>query len=175
MMKNLSQTGSSHSPQPIRVGSRRALLAADHRGRVWEPSEGSHISGCGWRRASQPSNTSLTAARASTASAAIGDPASGTNATPSGKRTRDSRSGRFSLGLVYPRCRRRASPAPAIEALGSRVNPPVDDRCVSRYKALPAIPALALSRGEPAGFAGGGPSREGMGTLSEFPCQIGWV
>jgi hypothetical protein len=26
-----------------RVGSRRALLAADHRGRVWEPSQGSHI------------------------------------------------------------------------------------------------------------------------------------
>jgi hypothetical protein len=26
-----------------RVGSRRALLAADHRGRVWEPSQGSHV------------------------------------------------------------------------------------------------------------------------------------
>ena len=26
----------------IRVGSRRALLAAYHRGRVWEPSQGSH-------------------------------------------------------------------------------------------------------------------------------------
>jgi hypothetical protein len=26
-----------------RVGSRRALLAADHRGRVWEPSQGSHL------------------------------------------------------------------------------------------------------------------------------------
>ena len=25
------------------------------------------------------------------------------------------------------------------------------------------------SRGEPAGFAGGGPSREGMGTLPGFP------
>jgi hypothetical protein len=24
------------------VGSRRALLGADHRGRVWEPFEGSH-------------------------------------------------------------------------------------------------------------------------------------
>jgi hypothetical protein len=127
MMKNLSQTGSSHSPQPSRVGSRRALLAADRRGRVgeaersergrgggWgaegrsEPSEGSQISHCGLRRASQPSNTSLTAARASTASAAVGRPASGTNATPSGKRTRDSKSGRFSLLLVYPRCRLRA-------------------------------------------------------------------
>jgi exodeoxyribonuclease V gamma subunit len=29
---------------PTRVGSRRALLAADHRGRVWEPFEGSHFS-----------------------------------------------------------------------------------------------------------------------------------
>jgi hypothetical protein len=27
----------------IRVGSRRALLAADHRGRGWEPSQGSHF------------------------------------------------------------------------------------------------------------------------------------
>jgi len=27
------------------------------------------------------------------------------------------------------------------------------------------------SRGEPAGFAGGGPSREGMGTLPGFPYQ----
>jgi len=26
-----------------RVGSRRALLAADHRGRVWEPYQGSHL------------------------------------------------------------------------------------------------------------------------------------
>ena len=26
-----------------RVGSRRASLAADHRGRVWEPSQGSHV------------------------------------------------------------------------------------------------------------------------------------
>ena len=28
---------------PSRVGSRRALLAADHRGRAWEPFQGSHI------------------------------------------------------------------------------------------------------------------------------------
>jgi hypothetical protein len=28
-----------------RVGSRRALLGADHRGRVWEPFEGSHYNG----------------------------------------------------------------------------------------------------------------------------------
>ena len=26
-----------------RVGSGRALLAPDHRGRVWEPSQGSHF------------------------------------------------------------------------------------------------------------------------------------
>jgi hypothetical protein len=26
-----------------RVGSRRALLAADHRGRGWEPFQGSHV------------------------------------------------------------------------------------------------------------------------------------
>jgi hypothetical protein len=31
---------------PSRVGSRRALLAADHRGRVWEPFEGSHVNDC---------------------------------------------------------------------------------------------------------------------------------
>jgi hypothetical protein len=28
-----------------------------------------------------------------------------------------------------------------------------------------------LSRGEPAGLAGGAPSREGLGTLRGFPCQ----
>jgi XTP/dITP diphosphohydrolase len=32
------------SGEPSRVGSGRALLAADHRGREWEPSQGSHIS-----------------------------------------------------------------------------------------------------------------------------------
>jgi XTP/dITP diphosphohydrolase len=32
------------SGEPSRVGSGRALLAADHRGRAWEPSQGSHIS-----------------------------------------------------------------------------------------------------------------------------------
>jgi S-adenosylmethionine:tRNA ribosyltransferase-isomerase len=32
------------SVEPDRVGSRRALLAADQRGRVWEPSQGSHDS-----------------------------------------------------------------------------------------------------------------------------------
>ena len=32
------------SPPPaVRVGSRRASLDADHRGRVWEPSQGSHV------------------------------------------------------------------------------------------------------------------------------------
>ena len=31
-------------PMSRRVGSRRALLAANHRGRVWEPSQGSHVS-----------------------------------------------------------------------------------------------------------------------------------
>ena len=35
----------------------------------------------------------------------------------------------------------------------------------------PDRPEVAPSRGEPAGFAGGAPSREGMGTLSGFPCQ----
>jgi XTP/dITP diphosphohydrolase len=32
------------SGEPSRVGSGRALLAADHRGRAWEPFQGSHIS-----------------------------------------------------------------------------------------------------------------------------------
>ena len=27
----------------VRVGSRRAQLGADHRGRVWEPFQGSHV------------------------------------------------------------------------------------------------------------------------------------
>src|SRR5450631_1886815 len=30
-----------------RVGSRRALLGADHRGRAWEPSQGSHCNAWG--------------------------------------------------------------------------------------------------------------------------------
>jgi hypothetical protein len=27
----------------VRVGSRRAMLGADHRGKVWKPSQGFHV------------------------------------------------------------------------------------------------------------------------------------
>jgi hypothetical protein len=40
-----------------------------------------------------------------------------------------------------------------------------------RLGTLPGFPAM-FSRGEPAGFAGGAPSREGLGTLPGFPSRL---
>jgi 23S rRNA (uracil1939-C5)-methyltransferase len=41
-----------------------------------------------------------------------------------------------------------------------------------RRLVVEAMAAQEESRGEPAGFAGGVPSREGMGTLPGFPCEL---
>jgi hypothetical protein len=43
LAEQILATRSEAYGNPDRVGSQRASLAADHRGRVWEPSQGSHV------------------------------------------------------------------------------------------------------------------------------------
>src|SRR5436190_16949174 len=169
-------------PETIAVGSRRALLAAYHRGRAREPSQGSRNNRawgvgelCSPRTIAgglgNPLRVPETIARGESASFARRVPSREGSGTLSGFPKQSRVGSRRALLAAYHRGRAREP------SQGSRNNRAwgVGELCSPRTIAgglgNPLRVPETIARGESASFARRVPSREGSGTLSGFPKQ----